>query len=177
MKKVGLIVIALVLVLGSLGVGYALWTQTINVNGTVLTGDLKAEFAGTDIATGSPFIDAYNLVTYTTSGNNSGTLTVTLKNAYPGMVATIPIVIHNNGSIPIGGIAPLSTLSNLPTDSSVVVNGTALTDGLAVGAYSTDASITVSIDKDAADNSTFVQDENTGYYSFSIVLTSTQFVP
>jgi hypothetical protein len=52
MKKIGLLALAIVLALGALGVGYAAWTDTIFINGTVNTGsvDIDAEyFSGTDI--------------------------------------------------------------------------------------------------------------------------------
>jgi len=41
MKKIGLLVLMLVIVLGSLGVGYAKWTDTVTINGTVNTGNVK----------------------------------------------------------------------------------------------------------------------------------------
>jgi hypothetical protein len=44
MKKIGLISLALVLTLGALGVGYAAWTDTIYINGSVSTGSLCMEF-------------------------------------------------------------------------------------------------------------------------------------
>ena len=40
MKKVGLLVLALVVALGGLGIGYAAWTDTIFVNGSVTTGSV-----------------------------------------------------------------------------------------------------------------------------------------
>jgi predicted ribosomally synthesized peptide with SipW-like signal peptide len=40
MKKIGLIMMALVVTLGALGVGYAAWTDTVTINGTVTTGSL-----------------------------------------------------------------------------------------------------------------------------------------
>jgi hypothetical protein len=40
MKKIGLLCLALVLALGALGVGYAAWTDTIFIEGTVNTGTL-----------------------------------------------------------------------------------------------------------------------------------------
>jgi len=40
MKKITMLVLALVLTLGALGVGYAAWTDQIVVNGTVNTGEL-----------------------------------------------------------------------------------------------------------------------------------------
>ena len=40
MKKIGLLSLALVLALGSLGVGYAAWTDTIYIDGSVSTGSV-----------------------------------------------------------------------------------------------------------------------------------------
>jgi hypothetical protein len=38
MKKIAIMALAIVLALGTLGVGYALWFQTVNISGTVETG-------------------------------------------------------------------------------------------------------------------------------------------
>jgi len=46
MRKTGLLVMALVLALGTLGVGYAAWTDTITIDGTVNTGDVDLEIIG-----------------------------------------------------------------------------------------------------------------------------------
>lgn len=40
MKKIGLICMALVLALGALGVGFAMWSDTITIDGTVNTGNV-----------------------------------------------------------------------------------------------------------------------------------------
>lgn len=50
MKKIGLICLALVFALGALGVGYAMWTDTITIDGTVKTGSVNIiveEYSGT----------------------------------------------------------------------------------------------------------------------------------
>jgi len=50
MKKIGFLVLAIVLAIGTLGVGYAMWYQTLTINGTVSTGsvNLKVDnFSGT----------------------------------------------------------------------------------------------------------------------------------
>jgi len=43
MKKIGLISLALVLAVGGLGIGYAAWTDTITIDGTVNTGSVDLE--------------------------------------------------------------------------------------------------------------------------------------
>lgn len=52
MKKIGLVVLALMLALGALGVGYARWSDTITISGTVNTGSVNinvVQYSGTDI--------------------------------------------------------------------------------------------------------------------------------
>jgi len=44
MKKIGLLALALVLALGSLGVAYAMWDKYIYIDATVNTGEVNAEF-------------------------------------------------------------------------------------------------------------------------------------
>jgi predicted ribosomally synthesized peptide with SipW-like signal peptide len=46
MRKVGLIALALVLALGSLGVGYAMWSDTVTINGSVTTGNVDLDIVG-----------------------------------------------------------------------------------------------------------------------------------
>jgi hypothetical protein len=43
MKKIGFLVLALVVALGGLGIGYAAWIDTVYINGTVTTGSLDLE--------------------------------------------------------------------------------------------------------------------------------------
>jgi len=44
MKKVGLLLLAMILALGGLGVGYAMWYQTLTISGDVSTGSVCWEF-------------------------------------------------------------------------------------------------------------------------------------
>lgn len=44
MKKIGILCLALVLALGTMGVGYAKWTDSVRIDGTVETGDSNAQF-------------------------------------------------------------------------------------------------------------------------------------
>jgi hypothetical protein len=46
MKKFGLICMAVVLALGTLGVGYAMWSDTVTVYTTVMTGNVNVEIVG-----------------------------------------------------------------------------------------------------------------------------------
>jgi hypothetical protein len=46
MRKFGLISLALVLALGALGVGYAMWTDTVDIEGEIITGSVDVEIVG-----------------------------------------------------------------------------------------------------------------------------------
>ena len=95
MKKIGILALALVLALGSLGVGYALWFETLFIEGTVNTGSLDAEWS-----VGTPYDDETKEYSGATAEIVGNTLFVTVTNAYPCITYTIPIDITNNGTIP-----------------------------------------------------------------------------
>lgn len=46
MRKIGFFALAMVLALGTLGVGYAAWTDTLTIEGTVETGDVDINIVG-----------------------------------------------------------------------------------------------------------------------------------
>ena len=45
-QKLGVLLLALVLALGGLGIGYAHWTESLDIAGTVTTGDFDPGFTG-----------------------------------------------------------------------------------------------------------------------------------
>ncbi len=97
MKKTGILVLVLVLALGSLGVGYAAWSDLLTVNNTAQLGSLDARF------TNAVFEDHDNSTTndFGTVAVNSGitgnpdVATMTISNAYPGYTATGTFTITN----------------------------------------------------------------------------------
>jgi len=46
MKKIGILILTLVFALGAVGVGYAMWSDTISISGTVKTGSLDLDITG-----------------------------------------------------------------------------------------------------------------------------------
>jgi len=46
MRKMGLLVMALVMAMGAMGLGYAMWSETLTITGTVNTGEVEASFTG-----------------------------------------------------------------------------------------------------------------------------------
>ena len=43
MKKIGIFVLVAVIALGALGIGYAAWTQSLNIKGTVETANFEVD--------------------------------------------------------------------------------------------------------------------------------------
>jgi len=68
MKKIGLLALALIMALGALGIGYAAWTDTINITGTVETGSVSLDI-----------VDCSNTWVYKVMGNTQ----------YPNEIAII----------------------------------------------------------------------------------------
>ncbi len=115
MKKIGLISLALILALGTLGIGYALWSENLYIEGVAQTGEVDWEFYN---PTGGP-----PLLTHDDHGIDPGwdkdvawktwefvdsdgdgdydTLIFQIHNAYPGYWNHQSFWVHNNGTVPI----------------------------------------------------------------------------
>jgi len=120
MKKIGLLALALVLALGALGVGYAMWTDTVTINGTVNTGDLilgVADMGTNDPNDGSPdpqcgpgHNEEKKDVAYFESINGTPTadcqgyyesITETFNHVYPYYGPSVTVYVANCGSVPL----------------------------------------------------------------------------
>jgi len=119
MKKIGFIIIAVVLALGLLGAAFAYWSQDFNVTGKVSIGSYVVSIAQTpgatmynDSHTVVPFTAVDGVVkdgnlagatatigTVTPSGTSAG-FSVTIANGYPGLILDIPYTITSTGTVP-----------------------------------------------------------------------------
>ena len=124
--KIGIVFLVLVMVLATLGIGYAMWDKTLDITGTVVTGEVNAEFTaaytdddgvindadhdGTDGAdVGDPDASGKNVLrkdkdvgsSSAEVGADKQTASVTVLNAYPCYYTTAFFGIHNSGSIPV----------------------------------------------------------------------------
>lgn len=104
MKKASILVLALVLILGSLGVGFAYWTQAMTINGTVNTGFISANFYDASLEV-RPYSTSSWEVPVTGRTDPSGAplkdvLTLTINDAYPGYHQEISFRVINNGTVP-----------------------------------------------------------------------------
>ncbi len=93
MKKIGLLALAIVLALGALGVGYAMWYQSVDISGTVQTGTVNIS-----VSTPTGTLVYKDL----TQGENYGKIFVV-----PGTVTEIP------GTLPAAAIIPTNSDTGL----------------------------------------------------------------
>ena len=175
MKKIGLIILIAIVALGAMGAGYAAWTQSLNITGTVNTARFDVSMTWSDNGTPGSLYNADPLVTYNTTGlaqptdsdnttftvttnitdratyNTSGNagLDVIITNAVPGTYVIPGVTVHNDSTIPLKISVDTVTGTDLTTAGTQVDDTTfaanATLDPLAVGASTTAADITITI--------------------------------
>jgi predicted ribosomally synthesized peptide with SipW-like signal peptide len=102
MKKIGLLILALVVALGGLGAGYAAWQDQVTVSGNVQTGTFEIGIQETSQDDVNGTAKAF----YTNEGDQIGNtgyykvVKVNIENAYPGYTGTLSFNVKNLGSIP-----------------------------------------------------------------------------
>ena len=98
MKKIAFIGMALILALGVMGAGFALWSDSLFVEGTIETGDI-----GLTWSQGDPYDteDSMKNVSFGECEIIDDTLYITVFNAYPCIEYHFPIDLHGVGSVPV----------------------------------------------------------------------------
>jgi hypothetical protein len=95
MKKIGFIILALVIAMGAMGASYAGWSKQLNVGGTIQTGNFDIQFDTPD--PGSQDSLAY----ITLDSHSTDSFELTLHNAYPGFERGVTYNIVNNSTVPV----------------------------------------------------------------------------
>jgi hypothetical protein len=150
MKKVYLLMLALVLALGTMGLGYALWYENLYIDGYAETGELDWEFADPVPGGGwiepimhhddqglDPLIPGYDLTVKdvawkewefrdTDGDGDKDTLVFWIKNGYPGYWNNISVHVHNNGTIPLHYEYVLLNGQEFPIGTEVVLENGAI---------------------------------------------------
>jgi hypothetical protein len=97
MRKLGILCLALVITLGTFGVGYATWSDNVTVEETVFSGTWEVELTGSGYDLGDTCEDA----TCDVSIDSAKTLTVDIEDAPPCCSGNITFTIDNVGTIPV----------------------------------------------------------------------------
>jgi len=121
MKRFGFLILALVLMLGTMGVAYSKWTDTINLNASVDSGNVCISWQTATnlddcaqpisldpnlllpIVGGKPtyHLTDKDVACMSVTGIGTHTLTVTVENAYPLYYGDIEVEFCNCGTIPV----------------------------------------------------------------------------
>jgi hypothetical protein len=121
MKKIGFIILALVVVMGSLGVGYAFWTQSLDISGTADMAELSAEFVDNTASVVDPNGGPATCTsTISSSPSTNDLLTITIDKAYPGYNAVIFFDIKNTGNI--SAYVTTGTITVTPPDGGAATD-------------------------------------------------------
>ena len=105
--KIGLLFLVLALALAAVGVGYAMWDKTLDITGTVSTGEVNMEI--TSVASDDPpgalldpgkDKDVGTTTAYIDPTDNQRAI-VTIENGYPCYEVSVHFTAHNSGTIPV----------------------------------------------------------------------------
>lgn len=153
MKKQNIAIIGVVAFILAVAVGYALFSETLTVNGTATAkGDFDVEFTSVGNPTCSGFSGTCDADSLATISSDKNTLTVTVnKLDYPGAYVEIPVTITNKGSI-AAKLKNINETGLTDTDRAVKVtySGIAASD-TAIGTNETQ-SMTIKVEWDSAVN-------------------------
>ena len=109
MKKIGLICLALVLALGALGVGAALWMGVLGIHGEVNTGVVDAVWSIEGV-----YDNEIKDVSFIEAGViDPWFMQIIIVNAYPTVTYTVEWNVMNVGSVPIHFTEPV-IMTDLP---------------------------------------------------------------
>ncbi len=161
MKKQNIAIIGVVAFILAVAVGYALFSETLTVNGTATAkGDFDVEFTSVGEITKVGYTEQTAGTEIATISSDKNTLTVTVnKLDYPGAYVEIPVTITNKGSID-AKLKNINETGLTETDRAVKVtySGVAASDTKIKQNETQSMTIKVEWDKDvnkSAENVTF----------------------
>ena len=172
MKKVGLLVLAVVFAIGVMGVAYANWQSILTITGTAAAGSWSVIFDGSATEPATP---VGVIGSFTTDGPHNETRgTISLSNIYPGYdTGIMGFGVKNAGTVGanVSVAYQVHTVSPhaAPTDLIVTVTPTAPSTVLIPGSTTDSTHFSVRIQMDP----TLVAPEGvTASYAITITLTT-----
>jgi len=157
MKKIALLGLALVIALGSLGVGYALWWDDLLIDGIVCTGDIGVEWSIEDYFDNeAPEKDVSSIEAYFPDLADPSVMWIDIWNAYPSITYTVAWDLHCTGTVPVHFAAPMIS-GDLPAGAELTFTDEAgnIIDWSQVQLHQGDymyGLLTVHLDNDALQN-------------------------
>ena len=166
MKKFGLLLLAVVLALGTMGVGYAMWYEDLYIDGTVYTGELDVGYYCTwGVASDSEAAEKdFSSITRSFSGDGK-TMYITINNAYPCIDYNHQFCVVTAGTIPVHFGNWVINRGTMPAGATIEVTPDLYGVQKHPGDH-TECNIHVHLDNTATENAT---------YTFSIDLTAYQY--
>ncbi len=98
-KRTALLASVAIGAVATMGLGYALWTETLNIGANVNTGSLNVAFANLNPVDNEPAGGQDDAQCAAVLGPNDDSFTVTLTDAYPGYRCDIATGINNSGTV------------------------------------------------------------------------------
>lgn len=128
MKNKNIIMLTIMAFLVTVSVGYALFSETLTINGTATAeGTFDVEFTSVDTPTCVGFTSTCDATTLTSISSDKNTLNITVnKLEYPGAYVEIPVTVTSKGSIP--AILKSITETGLTTDDTIKISYTGLSE-------------------------------------------------
>lgn len=96
--KIGAVFILSAFILAGLGSSYAMWSETLYINGTVTTGTFELDWSVDGVYDNEPVGKDFSSVAAVIDPT-TGIMTVTITDAYPCITYTVNFDVHNSGTI------------------------------------------------------------------------------
>ncbi len=143
MKKLGFLLFFSFIALSALGVGYAGWSNSLNVTGTITPGI----FAVTIGVEPDGLVSSVEYATIQEGASTSTNLIVNIDNAAAGNVFTVHYLVLNDGSIPANVTfdVPVVTANGTGATASDITVNTPPAPTLLEGATSISGELTIEV--------------------------------
>lgn len=149
----GLLTIAVVLALALMGVAYALWSETLDIDGTVHTGEVDVAFqnASDDDNGIDPGYDKDVANCTVNVAGDGNSMDITINNGYPSYTCTVTYEVFNSGTIPV----KLQSFSGVvPSELEITQSGLSVGGQIDAGQAVT-ATIAIHVEQEAAEGATY----------------------